>query len=119
MTTSVGYWARSGFGHPGRSPSRRPVAAEQRGDSPAAAEERRCEIALLVDSLSYGGHRERSWIEVLGQLVPPERRRDRRSGERADGIGGDDLLAVAVHLGVGVDAVAAVGGTVRGGAAVG
>jgi hypothetical protein len=61
-------------------------------------EERFVQVADLGDPLRDGTEIEGSRVEIRLELLPPERRRNRRLRERAHGVAGDDLLAVPDHL---------------------
>src|SRR5262249_26062237 len=54
------------------------------------------QVAVLLDPLEDDIHRERGRIEIVGHLVPAERRRDRRARPRPYGVDGGDRLPLAV-----------------------
>src|SRR4029078_3740730 len=63
-------------------------------------ERRREQVAVRGNALERDRHREPLGTDILGQLVPAQRRRDRRGRLRAHGIDGGKRLAVTVLPGV-------------------
>ena len=63
------------------------------------------QVAERPDTRRNGLEREPGGIERGVELVPRERRRDGRARKRPDRVPADDLLTVAIHLHVYVDAL--------------
>jgi hypothetical protein len=69
----------------------------------AAAEDLFVQVAHPRHAVDDGRSGQVARVEAAVELVPANWRRDRGSGFRANGVGGDDLLAVPVHLRVDVN----------------
>ena len=60
---------------------------------------------MTVEALEDGIHGQLAWVEAVVELAPGERRCHGGLCVWAERVDGDDLLAMAVHLGVDVHAV--------------
>src|SRR6266576_5702894 len=74
----------------------RPQLAQGRAERLAVLEHRLEQVAVLLQPQQYLPHAEVARPHLLAELLPPQRRRDRRAALRPHGVHGGDRLPVSV-----------------------